>query len=122
MFKPLHTLLTVKLDPKEGMTSGGIHLPDDYYDLFVTGTVVAVGPHISSDDDIPVEAGTRVVLVQQSQRDAGGNTRVAPFQTIQDGDKSYVLANISDVVGRLVDDPGKEKYVGGPSGDPSNAD
>jgi co-chaperonin GroES (HSP10) len=56
-FKPLHSLVTVVLDLKDLKTSGGLVLPDNFGDIFLTGTVRAAGPGVKASGGTDGHAG-----------------------------------------------------------------
>ena len=104
MFKPLHNLVTVVVDQKETMTSGGLVLPDNFQDVFITGAVRAVGPgrwcegapHRIVPD---VEPGDRVLVAQHVQQGPNGARRAMSYPEFDDGGVKCVLVNDSDILG-----------------------
>ena len=103
MLKPLHSLVTIVLDKKDKKTSGGLILPDNYGDIFLTGVVRAVGPGVKGSEGyeaIPdLIRGDHVMLAQHSQQGPGGQARVMPYPTIKDDGIECVICNCSDILG-----------------------
>jgi co-chaperonin GroES (HSP10) len=102
MFKPLHSLVTVVLDPKVEKTKGGIDLPETMTASYRTGIVRAVGPGRMLECGICdrpfVTEGDRVVIGTAKGR--SGN--IENFGMITDDDGVDVaLVNIMDIWGRL---------------------
>jgi co-chaperonin GroES (HSP10) len=108
MFKPLHSLVTVILDPKKGRTDGGLVIPDVCEAAFRTGVVRAVGPgptmDVPSEDGgamyagLPVKPGDHVVIgVQKNQ--AGRPVNLGGM--IDDDGVEVVLVNIQDIWGTI---------------------
>jgi co-chaperonin GroES (HSP10) len=97
----LHNLITVVLDPKDSKTKGGLHLPDSFADVFLTGTVRAVGT--GSLDKNMARPGLlpndRVLIAQHVQANNQGQRRVMQYPAIKDGEVECVLLDITDVVG-----------------------
>jgi co-chaperonin GroES (HSP10) len=113
VFKPMHSLLTIVLDPDSDITTGGIVLPKTFQASVRTGVVRAVGPdayHKTEADAYvyPVRAGDRVVLgAQKNQRG-----QIVNFATVTDEDGVEVaLVNFTDVWGVL--DGTKEPLIAG---------
>lgn len=108
MFQPLHALITVVLDAKEGKTKGGLILPDNFDDVLVTGTVRAVGTGIMENGVLnvpPIYAGQRVVVAQQTQRRQNGSNQIIPFPEIEDDGVKCVLINYQDIWGTITPPP-----------------
>lgn len=95
MFKPLHSLVTVVLDPKKDRTEGGLVIPDLAFANTRTGIVRAVGPG-TAGDPLGVVPGDRVVIGVQKNRDG----TAANFAGIQDDDGQEVaVMNVQDIWG-----------------------
>jgi co-chaperonin GroES (HSP10) len=113
IFKPLHSLVTVVLDPKKDRTDGGLVIPEVCEAAYRTGVVRAVGTgplldhpiRFDSDDGesmeyefyagLPVAPGDRVVIGIQKQ-----NGRAANLGGLIDDDGiEIVLVNIQDIWG-----------------------
>jgi co-chaperonin GroES (HSP10) len=95
--------VTVVIDKKDKKTAGGLILPDNYGDIFLTGVVRAVGPGVKSSEGyeaIPdMKPGDRVMLAQHSQAGPGGQSRVMPYPEIEDDGVKCVICNCSDILG-----------------------
>jgi co-chaperonin GroES (HSP10) len=108
MFQPLHSLVTVVLDPKKDRTDGGLVIPEVCEAAFRTGIVRAVGPGPAMDcldtetggacyAGLPIKPGDRVVIGIQKQ-----NGRAANLGGLIDDDGvEIVLVNISDIWGTI---------------------
>jgi co-chaperonin GroES (HSP10) len=106
MFKPLHQLVTVLLDPKVDRTAGGLMIPDTVQASSIMGTVRAVGPEAGYKDENGVAhrllAGDRVML--GCQKDPRTKT-IVNFGTIKDDDGIEVaLVNYADIWGTMPQD------------------
>jgi co-chaperonin GroES (HSP10) len=95
MFQPLHSLVTIVMDPKDKKTPGGLVMPDNFHDVFATGVIRAVG----TSPDIKAKPGDRVMIAQHTQRDQRGNQRVMPFPTILDEGVSCVICDHTEILG-----------------------
>jgi len=109
MFKPLHSLVTVVLDPKDNLTKGGLVLPDNYGGVYLTGVVRALGPAargFGSDDPLNqpffIHPGQRVFIAQQTERTQHG-TRIKPYPVIEDDGVKCILCDQSDILGVIED-------------------
>lgn len=99
MFQPLGNLITVVQDPKKGKTAGGLVLPDNFGEVFITGVVRAVGPgHYDGGLLIrPVpKPGDRVMIAQHTDPRTG---RVLPYPCIVDEGQSCLILNESEILG-----------------------
>jgi co-chaperonin GroES (HSP10) len=104
MFEPLGSLLTVVQDPKTGKTAGGVVLPDNFGEVFITGVVRAVGPgHYDAGVLIEVvpQPGDRVMIAQHTDPRTG---RVMPYPTIIDDGVKCLILNESEVLGIVPED------------------
>jgi co-chaperonin GroES (HSP10) len=100
MFKPLHQLVTVILDPKNDKTKGGLVLPDCAGASHVTGTVRAAGPEAGykiGEQRFELRPGDRIIIGNQKVKGMTVN-----FGTITDEDGIEVaLVNYADIWGTL---------------------
>jgi co-chaperonin GroES (HSP10) len=99
MFKPLGNLLTVVQDPPSKKTPGGLVMPDNFGEVFITGVVRAVGPgHYDGGVLIEVrpQPGDRVMIAQHTDP---RNGRVMPYPTIIDDGTKCLILNESEVLG-----------------------
>jgi co-chaperonin GroES (HSP10) len=108
MFKPLHSLVTVVLDPKKDRTDGGLVIPEVCEATYRTGVVRAVGPGPQMEvldhetmaafyAGLPIKPGDRVVIGIQKQ-----NGRAANLGGLVDDDGvEVVLVNIQDIWGTI---------------------
>jgi co-chaperonin GroES (HSP10) len=112
MFRPLHGLVSVILDPKEKTTKGGIVLPDNFGDIFATGTIQAVGPDAlgrqdnGSETDPPsmLTPGMRVIIAQHSHRHPQtGQVIVEPYPVIEDNGVKITVLSHGDIFGIVAD-------------------
>jgi co-chaperonin GroES (HSP10) len=105
LFQPLHTLVTVVLDPKKAKTDGGIFMPENSNGVFLTGTVRAVGTGRIIDGknvDVPdLHPGDRVLLAQHQERDERGRPRVVPYPTIMDEGTLCSFCDHTEILGVL---------------------
>lgn len=104
MFRPLHGLVTVVLDPKVDCTEGGIMLPDTAEASHLTGTVRAAGPEAGYKKDgvdHVIQPGDRVMI--GAQKDPR-TRRIVNFGTINDGGVEVALVNYQDIWGTLTTD------------------
>ena len=101
MFVPHHNLVTVVLDKKD-KTPGGLILPDIYAEVFITGTVRAVGVgHRLDTGDLDAPSlckGDRVMIAQHVQQQ-GNQRRVQSFPEIEDDGVKCILCDYTDVLG-----------------------
>lgn len=100
MFKPIHSLVTVVLDPKPTVTAGGIAIPETAPTTYRTGIVKAVGHGPRMDDGLcaglPIDPGDRVMIgVEKDQAGTAMNLGTI----IDDDSKEVVLVNIQDIWG-----------------------
>jgi co-chaperonin GroES (HSP10) len=103
MFKPLGSLCTIVLDPKAKETPGGLVLPDNFGEIFLTGVVRAVGPGGRIDAGVrntpDVEVGDRVMIAQHVQHGGNGQSRVIPFPTIKDDGVDCIICSADELLG-----------------------
>jgi co-chaperonin GroES (HSP10) len=102
MFRPLHQLVTVILDPKVDRTEGGLMIPDTVQASSIMGTVRAAGPEAGykkNGTEYTLQAGDRVML--GCQKDPRTRT-IVNFGTIKDDDGTEVaLVNYQDIWGTM---------------------
>ena len=102
MFQPTRSLCTVVLDPKESKTKGGLHLPDTFADIMLTGTIRNLGPGQLTDEGTWVQEpniriGSKVMIA--SHRDPHtGKPLAVPTITDSDG-VAVALCDTSEVLG-----------------------
>lgn len=104
MFKPLHALVAVLLDPKATRSKGGIEIPDTAQASHMIGTVRAAGPEAGYKIDgveYRLKPGDRVLI--GAQKDRSGH--VVNFGTIPDDGIEVALVNYLDIWGTV--DPEK---------------
>ena len=101
MFVPHHNLVTVVLDKKD-KTPGGLILPDIYAEVFITGTVRAVGVgHRLDTGDLDAPSlckGDRVMIAQHVQQQ-GQRRLVQKYPEIEDDGVACILCDYTDVLG-----------------------
>jgi co-chaperonin GroES (HSP10) len=102
MFQPNHNLVTVVLDPKDSLTKGGLILPENFEDVFRTGTVRAVGPGQWLDSGKrarpDLNPGDRVMLAQHRAQGPGG-ARVIPYPNFLDDGTMVIICDATDILG-----------------------
>jgi co-chaperonin GroES (HSP10) len=101
MFRPLHSLVTVVLDPKVDKTEGGLVIPDTSEATFRTGVVRAVGPsafaeHVDGKKEWLIPGDHVVIGVQ---KDRAGHAANLGSLSVDDG--AAVLVNYHDIWGIL---------------------
>jgi co-chaperonin GroES (HSP10) len=100
MFQPLHGLVTIVLDKKDPKTEGGLHLPDTFAGVFLTGTIRAVG--LGSVDKTMgrpmLLPGDKVLIAQHVQVGPQGR-KVQAYPTIMDNGVECILCDHSEVMG-----------------------
>ncbi len=106
MFKPLHNMATVVLDPKNTTTEGGIHLPDNHADGLRKATIRAISVMASDKLADNLKTGTRVLLMEHRQQRRDGSFRVIPFEMVHDGDAEVAIVELEDILG-ILDEEGK---------------
>jgi chaperonin GroES len=103
LFQPCHNLVTVVPDPKNSKTKGGLHLPDTFAEIFLTGTVRAIGPGRLTDTGYVahpgLKVGDKVMLAQHSQTTQGGQRRVQEFPTVLDEGVTVLICDVSEILG-----------------------
>lgn len=99
MFQPLHNLMTIVADEKKP-TAGGLVMPDNFTDVFLTGIVRAVGHGVLANREEvgTVDVGDRVMVIQHRQQGPGGS-RVMPYPKINDDGIECILCNVQEVIG-----------------------
>jgi co-chaperonin GroES (HSP10) len=70
ILKPINKRIVVQLDQREGMSAGGIHIPDGAREQSVWGIVRAVAP----DCEEITEPGTRVLITTTQGTNIGNDT------------------------------------------------
>ena len=107
IFKPNQTLCTVVLDAKKAMTEGGLHLPDTFEDIFITGTIKTVGMGRILDNGQRVTPdfaeGDRVMLAQHAHRDNRGRSVVDAFPSFMDDGVRVSLLDQSEIMGKFIE-------------------
>lgn len=106
--RPLNGTVIVRPDPKpqDTLSPGGLIIHVNRTLAFWTGTVVAVGPGVTSQKtgaikDVGVKPGDRIQYEQFLRFEAdGGNMKIEDPQT---GEK-FVVLEPRDVMGHLVDE------------------
>lgn len=111
MFRPLHGLVTVVLDPKDKMTKGGLALPDNFGDIFITGTIRAVGPRAYGfTDDLAtgdpdevggyLKPGVRVMIAQHGATNPRtGQQSIQAYPEIEDDGVKCSIMDQTEILG-----------------------
>ena len=99
MFQPLHSLVTILLDPKPTKTDGGLFIPDMAEATYRVGTVQAVGPAAYTDcsngECVSIHPGDRVMV--GAQQDQSGH--IVNFGSVDVDGRDVALVNFSDIWG-----------------------
>ena len=108
MFKPLHRLVTVLLDPpaKTAGEDKKILVPDNYAEDLRIGTVRGVGPGDSAEEiPIPIKPGDRVLVSIPKEPSKTSRTMVpGTLPTVRDGDVVCSLCDYSQIFGKYEDE------------------
>jgi chaperonin GroES len=89
LLKPLFDQVLIETTEKEGVTQGGIYIPDTAREKPAQGKVVAVGDGITAEGKtvvIPVKPGDLVIYKKW-----GGHE-------VKDGGKDYLLVEAKDIM------------------------